>query len=144
MAGHRIERVNEQLRRELSQIVVGEVKDPRIGAVTVTRVQTAPDLTLARVFIHITGDDAERKETMTGLRAATPFIRTTLGQRLPMRRVPELRFEPDRNLEHALRIEELLRDAAPPPPPELPESTEAPDPAAGDEGGEGDDGGGAE
>jgi ribosome-binding factor A len=140
MAGHRIERVNEQLRRELSQIVVGEVKDPRIGAVTVTRVQTAPDLTLARVFIHITGDDAERKETMAGLSAATPFIRTTLGQRLPMRRVPELRFEPDRNLEHALRIEELLRETAPPPPPA---PTESRDPADGDETGEGEDGGGA-
>jgi ribosome-binding factor A len=141
MAGHRIERVNEQLRRELSQIVVGEVKDPRIGAVTVTRVQTAPDLTLARVFIHIMGDDAERNETMAGLSAATPFIRTTLGQRLPMRRVPELRFEPDRNLEHALRIEELLREAIPPP---SPESTEARDPTVGDEGDEGNHGGGAE
>jgi ribosome-binding factor A len=113
MAGHRIKRVNEQLRRELSQIVVGEVKDPRVGPVTVTRVQTAPDLTLARVFLQVTGDERERKETLTGLRAATPFIRSALGQRLPMRRVPELRFEVDRNLEHALRIEELLREAGP-------------------------------
>jgi ribosome-binding factor A len=114
MAGHRIERLNEQLRREVSQIVVGEVKDPRVGPVTVTRVVTAPDLTLARIYVQLTGDDADRRETLKGLQAATPFIRTTLGQRLPLRRVPELRFEPDRNLEHALRIEELLKEAAPP------------------------------
>ncbi len=110
MAGKRIDRINEQLRRELSQIVVGEVRDPRVGPLTVTRVTTAPDLTLAKVYVQLVGDDEERKETLAGLRAATPFIRTALGQRVPMRRVPELRFEPDRNLEHALRIEELLRD----------------------------------
>jgi ribosome-binding factor A len=115
MAGHRLERLNEQLRREISQIVMAEVQDPRVGALSVTRVSAAPDLTLARVFVQVVGDGAERKETLAGLRAATPFIRTTLGQRLPMRRVPELRFEEDRNLEHALRIEKLLQEAAPPP-----------------------------
>jgi ribosome-binding factor A len=124
MAGHRIERVNEQLRRELSQIVVGEVKDPRVGPVTVTRVVTAPDLTLARVYVQVTGDESDRKETMAGLHGATPFIRTVLGQRLPMRRVPELRFEVDRNLEHALRIEELLREVAPGDPGDAPGGAE--------------------
>jgi ribosome-binding factor A len=113
MAGHRIGRLNEQLRREISQIVLGEVKDPRVGGVTVTRVSAAPDLTLARIFVQLVGGDAERKDTMAGLKAATPFIRTALGQRLELRRVPELRFEVDRNLEHALRIEELLREAGP-------------------------------
>lgn len=118
MAGHRIQRVNEQLKREVAQILAAEVKDPRVGAVTVTHVTAAPDLTLARVFVQLVGDEAERKQTMLGLKAATAFIRTTLGQRLPMRRVPELRFEPDRNLDHALRIEKLLQEAAPPPDPE--------------------------
>ncbi|MFW5829623.1 MAG: 30S ribosome-binding factor RbfA, partial [Planctomycetota bacterium] len=108
MAGHRIERVNEQIKREISRILLGEVKDPRVGPVTVTRVRTAPDLTLARVFVQLLGSDEEREETERGLRAALPFIRTTLGQRLDLRRVPELRFEQDRSLEHALRIEELL------------------------------------
>ncbi len=112
MAGHRIQRVNEQLKREISRIVVGEVKDPRVAAVTVTRVSAAPDLTLARIFVQLTGSEAERAETLEGLEAATPFIRTTLGQRLRMKRVPELRFERDRGLEHAMRIEELLEDAA--------------------------------
>lgn len=114
MARHRIERVNEQLKREVSQIVMAEVQDPRVGPVTVTRVSAAPDLTFARIFVQLPTDEAERKETLAGLRAATPFIRSTLGQRLSMRRVPELRFEPDRNLEHALRIEKLLEESARP------------------------------
>lgn len=111
MARRRIERVNEQLKRELSQIVTVEVQDPRVGPLTVTRVSAAPDLTFARVFVQLPADEAEQRETLAGLRAATSFIRTTLGQRLRMRRVPELRFEPDRNLEHALRIEKLLDEA---------------------------------
>lgn len=118
MAGHRIQRLNEQLKREVAQILATEVQDPRVGAVSVTRVSAAPDLTLARIFVQLVGDEAERKQTMLGLKAATPFIRTTLGQRLPMRRVPELRFEQDRNLEHALRIEKLLQEAATPPDPD--------------------------
>lgn len=112
MSGHRIQRVNEQLRREISRIVVGEVKDPRVGAVAVTRVSAAPDLTLARIFVQLLGEEEERQETLGGLEQATPFIRSLLGQRLRMRRVPELRFERDRSLEHALRIEELLSEAA--------------------------------
>jgi ribosome-binding factor A len=118
MAGHRLERLNEQLRREISQIVMAEVQDPRVGALSVTRVSAAPDLTLARVYVQLMGGESERKDTLAGLTAATPFIRVTLGQRLEMRRVPELRFEPDRNLEHALRIEQLLQESAPPSAPE--------------------------
>ena len=111
MGRHRIERVNEQIKRELSRILLEEVKDPRVGPVTVTRVITAPDLTLARAFVQLLGEEEDREETMAGLRAALPFIRTSLGQRLDMRRVPELRFERDRSLEHAMHIEELLADA---------------------------------
>ncbi len=112
MGGHRIERVNEQLKREISRIVVGQVADPRVEAVTVTRVSAAPDLTFARVYVQLLGEEADRAETMEGLRAATPFIRTMLADRIEMRRVPELRFERDRSLEHAMRIEELLSEVA--------------------------------
>lgn len=112
MAGHRIERVNEQLKRELSRIVIREVQDPRVESVTVTRVSAAPDLTFARVYVQLLGDEDERAETMEGLRAATSYIRTLLGQRVEMRRVPELRFERDRSLERAMRIEELLAEAS--------------------------------
>lgn len=112
MAGHRVERVNEQLKREISRIVLREVKDPRVGAVTVTRVSAAPDLTFARVYVLLLGEASDRQDTLDGLEAATPFIRSLLGARIRMRRVPELRFEQDRSLEHAMRIEELLADAA--------------------------------
>ncbi len=112
MARHRIKRVNEQLRREISRLLVGEVRDPRVGSVTVTRVSAAPDLTLARVFVQLLGDEEERKTTMQGLEGATPFIRSALADRIEMRRVPELRFEIDESLEHALRIERLLSEAA--------------------------------
>jgi ribosome-binding factor A len=112
MARHRIKRVNEQLRREISRLLVGEVRDPRVGSVTVTRVSAAPDLTLARVFVQLLGDEEERKTSMEGLEGATPFIRAALADRIEMRRVPELRFEIDESLEHALRIERLLSEAA--------------------------------
>jgi ribosome-binding factor A len=92
----------------------------------VTRVSAAPDLTLARIFVQLTGDEEERAETMDGLAAATPFIRMALGQRIRMRRVPELRFERDESLEHAMRIEELLADAA------RGEDREEPEPPAGE------------
>ena len=112
MARHRIKRVNEQLKREISRILLGEVKDPRVSGVTVTDVSAAPDLTLARVFVQLIGDEDERTETMDGLRKATPFIRATLGNRIEMRRVPELRFERDVSMERAMRIEELLAEAS--------------------------------
>ncbi|HSH45653.1 MAG TPA: 30S ribosome-binding factor RbfA [Longimicrobiales bacterium] len=133
MAGYRIKRVNEQLRREIAEILLGEVQDPRVGPVTVTGASAAPDLTFARVFVRVTGDDAEQKETLQGLRAASAFIRQELGKRLPLRRVPELRFEVDETLERAQRIEELLSEVVPE------------DPEGGAEGGEADpetDGGG--
>jgi ribosome-binding factor A len=100
------------LKREISRILVGELKDPRIGAVTVTRVSAAPDLTFARVYVQLLGAEDERAATLEGLEAAKAFIRTGLGQRLRIKRVPELRFERDRSLEHAIRIEELLAEAA--------------------------------
>lgn len=113
MAGLRIKRVNEQLKREIAEILLGEVKDPRVGAVTVTAVSAAPDLTLARVFVHPLGDDDERRETLAGLRAAAPFVRAEIGRRLPLRRAPELRFEVDESVDHAMRIERLLAEVAP-------------------------------
>lgn len=112
MAGHRIKRVNEQLKREIARLLVGEVMDPRVGPVTVTRVSAAPDLTLAKVFVQLMGNEEERRTTLEGLEAATPFLRSALADRIKMRRVPELRFERDESLEHALKIERLLADAA--------------------------------
>jgi ribosome-binding factor A len=107
----RVERLNEQLKREITEILRMEAKDPRLGVVTVTAVEASADLSTARVHVSALGDDAEKEETLEGLRAAAPFVRSELGRRLHVRRVPELRFELDRSLERALRIEELLEQA---------------------------------
>jgi ribosome-binding factor A len=112
MGSRRIERLNEQFKREISDIVRNEVKDPRVGTPVITAVETSPDLTFARAYIMVSGTEEERRQTLEGLRAAAPFIRGELGRRLHIRRAPELRFEFDRGLEHALRIEQLLREAA--------------------------------
>ena len=113
MAHRRSERLNEQLRREISDVLRREVRDPRVGLPTVTRVEVTADLSLARVYVRIAGTDAEREAALEGLDAATPFVRRELGARVRMRRIPELRFEIDRTLEHASRIEELLREVGP-------------------------------
>lgn len=108
----RLERLNEQVRREVSEILRTEVKDPRVGLVTVTEAVVAPDLSFARVYVRPLG--GEEEELFQGLKAATPYIRRELGKRLSIRHVPEIRFEADRALEHALHIEKLLAEVLPP------------------------------
>ena len=109
----RLARLNEQLKREISALVRSSVRDPRVGLVTVTNVETAADLGSARVRVRITGDDKERKEALAGLQAAAPFVRRELGQMLSIRHIPELRFSEDHSLEHSLRIERLLSEVLP-------------------------------
>jgi ribosome-binding factor A len=113
MSSRRIARINEQLRREVAEILQYEVKDPRIGSVTVTAARVTPDLQLARVFVTAIGDAPERRETLAGLTGASAFIRSALADRLDLRRVPELRFELDESLSHAMRIEQLLSEVLP-------------------------------
>ena len=113
--GRRVPRLNEQLRREVTEILRYQVKDPRVGFVTVNRVSASADLMLARVFVSVLGEEAEKQETLEGLTAAAPFIRSELSKRLRIRRVPELEFRLDRSLDHLRRVEELLEEAAPPP-----------------------------
>src|SRR5688500_14571777 len=109
-----MERLNEQLKREITDILRNSARDPRIGIVTVTRAQTSPDLTLARVFVSIMGDDDEKAATLEGLKAALPFVRSELSRRMrDIRRVPELRFEVDHSFEHAMHIEKLLSEVLP-------------------------------
>jgi ribosome-binding factor A len=108
MAKKRTPRLNEQLRREIVDIVRNHARDPRIGMVSITDVAVAADLGSAKVYVTALGDDDEKKETVKGLKAAAPFIRSELGRRLTIRQIPELRFELDQTLEHAHRIEELL------------------------------------
>ena len=106
----RIERLNEQVRREVSDILRFEVKDPRVGIVTVTEARVAPDLSIARVYVRPAGDEAEREAALEGLAAAAPYVRRELSKRLKTRTVPELRFEADHALEYGMHIDKLLRD----------------------------------
>jgi ribosome-binding factor A len=109
MQGRRIDRVEEQLRIELSEIIEREIQDPRIGLTTVTAVKISPDLRHARVFVTVLGDDAQRKKALEGLRSAASFVRRSLSKRLHhMRRIPELTFDYDDAVEKGIRIEELL------------------------------------
>ncbi|MEX2583073.1 MAG: 30S ribosome-binding factor RbfA [Gemmatimonadota bacterium] len=109
----RTDRLNEQLRQEISLVIRDEVRDPRVGIATITAVETSPELDHARVYLTTLGEDEAKEEALAGLRSAAPFIRGQLGRRLHMRRIPELHFQIDRKLENALRIEQLLREALP-------------------------------
>jgi ribosome-binding factor A len=108
MGKKRTPRLNEQLRREIIDIVRNHARDPRIGMVTVTDVMVAADLGSARVYVTALGSEDEKAATVAGLKGASAFIRSELGKRLSIRQIPELRFELDQTLEHAHRIEELL------------------------------------
>jgi ribosome-binding factor A len=118
----RIARLNEQLKREISELIQRQVRDPRIGQVTITGVDLARDLGSAKVYIRSPGKSEEIASTLEGLGAAAPFLRTALGRILSVRRVPELRFRTDRSYEHAQRIEQVLSEVMPP--------EEAPEPDA--------------
>lgn len=109
----RTDRLNEQLREEISILVRDAVRDPRVGLVTITAVETSPELDHARVYFTVLGDEEEKAAAEIGLRSAASFIRGQLGRELHVRRVPELHFEIDRKLAEAQRIEALLREALP-------------------------------
>lgn len=108
MTSHRTERVADLLRRELSEILRTEVKDPRVHLATVAHVNVSRDLRHARVGVSILGEDSERDAVLQAIRHAAGFIRHQLSNRIRLRAVPELRFELDRGAEHSLRISQLL------------------------------------
>jgi ribosome-binding factor A len=109
--GYRPDRVGDQIRQELSEMLTrGDVHDPGIGFITLTRVQVSPDLQLARVFYTTLGDPEARRETAKALVRATPFVRRQIGARLRLRRVPEVEFRFDEAVQHQDRIEQILRD----------------------------------
>lgn len=110
MGSVRIARLNEQFKREVSELIRTRVRDHRVGVVTVTAVEVARDLGSARVYVRTLGGEAEAEETLQGLLAAAPFMRRELGRVLRLRAIPELRFMIDRSMEHARRIEEVLQE----------------------------------
>jgi ribosome-binding factor A len=111
MASHRPDRVGDQIRQEISELLSrGAVHDPGIGFITLTRVTVSPDLQVARVYYTSMGDPTARRETAKALERATPFLRRQVGGRLNLRRVPELEFRFDESIGHQDRIEQILRD----------------------------------
>jgi ribosome-binding factor A len=110
--GHRVERIAEEIRNEVSLMLAGELKDPRLaGTVIVTEVRLTPDMRTARVFVQLADDDTERATTLAGLKAASGYVRHELVERLQMRRAPEVIFVLDESDERGNRIDELLRKA---------------------------------
>jgi len=106
---HRIERVNNLIRQEISELLQRQVKDPRLGSlVAVTEVSTSPDLKYAKIFVSCIGDEEEKQETLKVLIAASGFFRNELARRLRMRRIPELNFEWDDSIEHGARLLQLI------------------------------------
>ncbi|MGG0670740.1 30S ribosome-binding factor RbfA [Sporosarcina koreensis] len=105
----RANRVAEQMKKELGGIISQKLKDPRIGFVTVTDVEVTGDLQQATIFISVLGNEAEKEATLAGLSKAKGFIRTEIGQRIRLRKTPEIEFAFDDSVEYGNRIESLLR-----------------------------------
>src|SRR5881397_3089597 len=115
MTSYRADQVGEQVREEIMSIIRRDLKDPRIGFVSITAVRMSPDLRSARVRVSVLGDEAEQRDTLSGLRSATGLIRHELGRRLQnLKFSPELRFEIDPSIEYAVHISELLKEVLPP------------------------------
>lgn len=108
MASQRIRRVQNLLRSEISNVVRRKLKDPRVGMVTITEVDAAPDLKNARVFVSVLGSREERENTLEGLRSAAGFIRSELMEVLHLRPMPVLDFRGDESLARGARTLELL------------------------------------
>src|SRR2546430_13434272 len=109
---NRMRRVNEAVREVLSE-AVGELKDPRIGFVTVTGVQTSPDLRHATVFVSVLGAERKREKTLAGLAAAHGVLQARIARELRMKRTPQLTFEYDPTVERGVRMTQLIDELAP-------------------------------
>ncbi|HCI81528.1 MAG TPA: 30S ribosome-binding factor RbfA [Ktedonobacter sp.] len=105
---HRQEKLGEQIAEDISDLIRTRVKDPRIGFVSVTRVEVSGDLRHAKVYVSVMGSPEERKETMQGLNKATGFLRHELASRLTLRYMPEITFKLDNSIEEGSRVLELI------------------------------------
>lgn len=106
----RSNRVAEQMKKELGDIISRKIKDPRVGFVTITDVHVTGDLQQATVYISVLGGEEQKEKTLLGLAKATGFIRTEIGQRIRLRKTPEISFEFDESIEYGNRIETLLKE----------------------------------
>src|SRR5438105_12107140 len=108
----RMRRVDESVRQVLSE-AVGQLKDPRIGFVTVTGVKTSPDLRHARVYVSVLGAERKRAQTLAGLQAAHAVLQSQIARELRMKRTPQLAFEYDPSVERGVRMTKLIDELAP-------------------------------
>jgi ribosome-binding factor A len=109
LSARRVERLGQEIREEVAGILT-RLKDPRIGFVTVTRVNLTPDLRNAQVYVGVLGDEAQRRKTLVGLQQSAGFVRRELGRRLSVRHTPELTFRYDSGLEATNRVAKLLEE----------------------------------
>ena len=108
MAGHRKERIEELIKRIIGDMLLTEIKDPRIGFTTVYRVEVSRDFSVADVFVSVIGDDVQKKKTIAGLTSAAGFIRSKVGDHIKLRQTPEIKFHIDDSIEKGVDMVNLL------------------------------------
>ena len=106
----RAERVGEQMKQEIMDIVNNKVKDPRIGFLTITEVQLTNDLYIATIYLTVLGNDKQIDDTFKGLEKAKGFIKSEIGSRMRLRNVPDLKFEYDESIDYGNKIEKMIQD----------------------------------
>jgi len=110
MAFPRVNRVSEEFKKEISDIIKNEIKDPRIAQFTsIMSVDVTKDYRYAKVYVSVMGDDKEKSDTMAGLKSAAGFVRKEVGSRVKLRYTPEILFELDNSIEHGIYISNLLK-----------------------------------
>ena len=108
----RLMRINDEILRECANILRQDIKDPRISTmVTVTKAETTSDLSYAKIFVSIMGDDEQKKEVLEGLKNASGFIRRGIAERINLRATPELKFVIDDSLDYSLKMAKLIKEA---------------------------------
>lgn len=110
MSNVRVQRVGEQMKKELGDIFQRELKDPRIGFVTVTAVEMSGDLQQAKVYLTVFGNEGQKEDSLKAIAKASGFIRSELGKRIRLRHTPELVFKFDESIEYGTKIEKLLSE----------------------------------
>ncbi len=110
MSRLRVQRMQEEMKKEVSQILRTELKDPRIGFITITDVEISSDLRNVKIFVSVYGSDEEKAKTMDGLESASGFIRSEIGKRIQLRYTPELSFKFDESIARGARIMKLLNE----------------------------------
>lgn len=109
MEGKRSEKVADLIQKEISQMLVKSIKDPRIGFVTITKVAVSEDCRFAKIYFSVAGNVAERESSQKGLESAKGFVRKELGRRIRLRYTPEIMFQFDPSIEYAIHMEELIQ-----------------------------------